>query len=122
MTNSFTLNPRYIIRSLDNLPADSPPSQIYCQSEDDDLGIQTLNTSEVYHFSFHASTNTLFYCDFRWGLKNSTFDVFSNKSDLCNLVEFKNEYCNYVMNTDGFYFATGSDPQSSDFKYIGPWY
>ncbi|KAG5592317.1 hypothetical protein H5410_042831 [Solanum commersonii] len=122
MINSFTFNPRYILRFLDNLPADSPPLQIHCKSGDDDLGVQTLKTSDVYHFSFHATAETLFFCGFQWGSKSSTFDVFSNKSEYCNIVDFEDEYCNYVMDPDGFYFSAGPDPKSSDFKFIGPWH
>lgn len=120
--NPFTLNSRYTIHILSKLTPESSPSKVHCQSEDDDLGIWTLNTGEGFDFSFHATGDTLFHCCFVWGSKHNHFDVFSNHNDNCNIVDFKNEYCNYVMEADGFYFAIGSNPQSSDFKLIAPWY
>lgn len=38
-----------------------------------------------------------------------------------DIVDFENEYCNYVMVTDGFVFATGYDPKFPDFRLIRPW-
>lgn len=121
--SSFTLNPKYTLHIMSNLPTNSSVSKVHCRSGDDDLGFRTLKSGDQFDFSFHARGNTLFSCSFSWGLKMNDFEVFSKRNKHCSRVSFKNEHCYYLMGGDGFYFAKGNSmPQISDFEFIAPWY
>lgn len=73
MTNSFTLNPKYTIRIVNYLPQRSPYAEVHCKFGNDDLRIQTLKSGEGFQFSFHATADTLFYCNFHWDPKKLYF-------------------------------------------------
>ncbi|KAG5547936.1 hypothetical protein RHGRI_013574 [Rhododendron griersonianum] len=48
-----------------------------CQSSDDNLGNQTLNTGQYYSFYFYRFYNTIFFYHFYWNSKDRSFDVYA---------------------------------------------
>ncbi|KAL3634187.1 hypothetical protein CASFOL_021241 [Castilleja foliolosa] len=91
-----------------NLPKNTPPLKFSCKSKDDNLGYHVLNIHQSYHFSFceNVLRTTLFFCNFQWGTKHRTFDVFNTKK-----VEKSCDrgMCWWVAYQDGFYFKNVID-------------
>ncbi|CAK8531882.1 unnamed protein product [Lathyrus sativus] len=57
---------------------------LHCQSKNDDLGGQTLRTSESFSFTFRPNfftINTLFFCKFTWANEVHYFDVYVQRRD-----------------------------------------
>ncbi|GFP80003.1 hypothetical protein PHJA_000143800 [Phtheirospermum japonicum] len=66
---------------LNNLPPNSPPLKLRCQSKDDDLGYHTLWPHQDFHWTFCQNIfgKTLFFCHLYWGSKQRACDVFRTK-------------------------------------------
>ncbi|KAG5531320.1 hypothetical protein RHGRI_026064 [Rhododendron griersonianum] len=82
---------------ISDVPNDRPtPLLAQCQSGDTYIGRFTLKTGEVlaWHFKINFIKTTLFYCNFSWGSKTRSFDVFTVGSDYS---------CFWLVQTDGFY-------------------
>lgn len=97
----------HVINALQN---NDIPLSFRCQSKDDDLGLQSPNVGDDFHFFFHwpAFGSTRFYCHFYWGSKQLFFDLINEHiSNDCGRTDiFKNEYeCFWKVQDDGFYFA-----------------
>ncbi|XAR62735.1 hypothetical protein NMG60_11017596 [Bertholletia excelsa] len=86
--------------------------QVRCQSKDTDLGLQTLQTNQQLHWSFHINIfeTTLYFCHFYWGANDAFFDVFTHRfSNRHCVVVFAQEYnCTWEAREDGFYVSNGS--------------
>ncbi|KAK4710573.1 hypothetical protein R3W88_005086 [Solanum pinnatisectum] len=96
MTNASILHARVTEFFVSDLPQNTSPLQVHCQSQDDDLGVHTLKMNEKFDFSFHQNFwgITHFHYAFSWDLKNNNFDVFLNAKSLCRFNFFKQDiYC-----------------------------
>lgn len=98
---------RYLVRITDQLPNNSSPLRVHCQSKDDDLGYHDLHPSESVHWEFgvNFSGSTLYFCHFWWGKKDAVFDVYTYpwSKDYCgNGLLFTNK-CLWFVQEDGFY-------------------
>nr|XP_009761196.1 PREDICTED: uncharacterized protein LOC104213395 [Nicotiana sylvestris] len=64
----------------DALPKNTKALEFHYKSKEDDLGIHKLLSGQSWNFSFHENIirSTLFYCNFGWGSKQKTFNVFDN--------------------------------------------
>ncbi|XP_051139612.1 S-protein homolog 5-like [Andrographis paniculata] len=85
-----------------NVDMPDPNSVSYhCKSADNDLGTHTGN----WHWFFceHAIMKTLFWCDFTWGSKKRSFEVFNSKTRL----KICGKDCTWSVRTDGFYVKKG---------------
>jgi len=124
VTESF--EPQVTEIFVSNVPYITAPVRVHCQSEDDDLGVRTLERKEKFDFSFRQNFwgNTHFYCAFSWGLKNNAFDVYFKRKSPCRFkFPMKDIYCTWLVKESGFYFARTSDPNPSpgDFRFVYPW-
>ncbi|KAK6795689.1 hypothetical protein RDI58_009144 [Solanum bulbocastanum] len=124
ITNAITLNPKYTLRFVSDLPQYTHLVQVHCQSKDDDIENRILNPGDQFEFSFHMNFvgSTLYHCSFLWGLKHNNFDVFKPWHSFCGSVKpFENGYCTWLMKDSGIYLALGSNPSPGDFKFLYPW-
>ncbi|GFQ04715.1 hypothetical protein PHJA_002615500 [Phtheirospermum japonicum] len=104
------LSRRIRIYVVSQLPLDSPPLTLRCQSGNDDLGIQTLYTGQGFTFNFCINFTTLFFCHLRWNGKDLSFEVFNNTGKdkaKCDA----NGKCYYQARSDGIYFANDEPPK-----------
>ncbi|EYU37414.1 hypothetical protein MIMGU_mgv1a020317mg, partial [Erythranthe guttata] len=60
-----------------NLPENTPPMLLHCQSKNDRLGYHTLAKGENFDFDFCPVWRTLFFCHVWWNGKDIAFDVYS---------------------------------------------
>ncbi|KAK4729251.1 hypothetical protein R3W88_022239 [Solanum pinnatisectum] len=124
VTKSF--EPKVTEIFVSNLPQNTVPLKVHCQSEDDDLGVRTLKVNEKFDFSFRLNFwgDTHFYCAFVWGLNNNAFDVFLKRKSPCRFkFPMKDIYCTWLVKDSGKYFARTRDPNPSpgDFRFVYPW-
>ncbi|KAL3634189.1 hypothetical protein CASFOL_021243 [Castilleja foliolosa] len=72
-----------------------------CKSGDTDLGYHALNVGQSYEWSFCANFfgKTLYFCNFQWGTKHQSFDVFSKSTPK----DCPHGVCKWVAMLDGFY-------------------
>ncbi|GFQ04713.1 hypothetical protein PHJA_002615300 [Phtheirospermum japonicum] len=103
---------RYRIYVVSQLPPDSPPLTLRCQSGDDDLGIQTLYTGQGFTFSFCTNFRTLFFCRLRWNGRDLSFE--GKDKYRCDA----NNKCYYQARSDGIYFSDDEPPKELR-KFIG---
>lgn len=92
---------KHEVHIYSELPKDSKPLTVQCKSKDDDLGNHTLYTGQEFNWHFRSNffITTLFYCNFWWESKQSSFKVFDASW-------FSNTYMdNYVVRADGFYYS-----------------
>ncbi|RAL48215.1 hypothetical protein DM860_005639 [Cuscuta australis] len=111
-------NPKKVVRILDSIPTNNPvqpmkPLLVHCKSKDTDLGAWAMNENDEreFHFRVNIWGTTLFWCEFNWGVKARDVVVFNAQEGQCG----GERYCNWIVKTDGFYFAKGESPKDSDF-------
>ncbi|CAL5184564.1 unnamed protein product [Lathyrus oleraceus] len=75
---------------------------LHCHSKDDDLGFQTLRTSQSFAFTFRPNfftINTLYFCSFTWAKEVHYFDVYIQRRDFessdCR------HTCDYIIKESG---------------------
>ncbi|KAM3356819.1 hypothetical protein P3S68_023533 [Capsicum galapagoense] len=110
------------VHIINKLPPNLLPLQINCKSKDDDLGYQRLAVDGDYHWRFceNFSENTLFYCDFQWGIKYKVFDVFNNPTSCLKdkrLTRNFLAYCKWEVRSDGFYLEQYNGTDYYMYKY-----
>ncbi|KAI5683914.1 hypothetical protein M9H77_05142 [Catharanthus roseus] len=103
---------KFHIHVVNNLPNNSNPLTVHCQSKDTDLGYHTLHVNEEiqWHFCTHIVFRTLFFCHFWWNNKQAVFDVFKETHDfgvLCqNTIPGEGRHtCHWAVKEDGFYLV-----------------
>ncbi|CAN4103373.1 unnamed protein product [Withania somnifera] len=126
ITNALNFKPTITEVFVSDLPQNTSPANVHCQSGDDDLGVHTLNPGDKFDFSFHQNFwgRTRFYCNFEWGPKHNSFDVFYKQKSPCRFKFFKDDiYCTWLLKDSGIYFARtkNSNPSPSDFRFVYPW-
>ncbi|GMP55427.1 hypothetical protein CsSME_00020245 [Camellia sinensis var. sinensis] len=102
--------PSYVVHIINNLPTNSAPLQVCCQSKDDDLGIQTLGNGEDFNWKFaiNFTGTTLFFWHFYWDTKDISFDVFDSQLDsYCYSPSTQDNYYYWSVKADGFYISNG---------------
>ncbi|XAR48896.1 hypothetical protein NMG60_11031877 [Bertholletia excelsa] len=79
---------------------------IHCKSKDDDLGNHILNNGQEFSWKFKTNFigSTLFFCDFTWGFKPTSFAVYDRNID----PDYRNDsatqlHCFWEARLDGFY-------------------
>lgn len=98
----FFLN-RFDVHIRSNLPSNSEPLLVHCESKDDDLGNHTLTTDQEFHFHFcERPFTTLFHCHLQWGKKGNSFEAYNAKwhGNPCHGSD-----CVWVAKTDGIYLG-----------------
>ncbi|XAR48894.1 hypothetical protein NMG60_11031874, partial [Bertholletia excelsa] len=86
------------------------PSQlkIHCRSKDNDLGERALNKDQEFSWKFKTNIfgTTLYWCNFTWGAKFTSFDVFNKtvKPGCQDNIGIK-MHCYWEVRSDGFYFS-----------------
>ncbi|KAL8038021.1 hypothetical protein ABFX02_11G076000 [Erythranthe guttata] len=76
------------------LPENSPPLYLRCQSKNNDVGYQTVARNQEYKFNFCPNHRTLFFCHAWWNGKSLAFDVYRWK--WCHM-------CDWRVHSDGIY-------------------
>lgn len=97
---SCILTPKIEIHVVNNLSSES--LDLRCQSKNDDIGEHTLAPNQDFSWSFcdALEENTLFFCHFRAGAKDKSFNVYeSGVRSRCT----KN-VCTWIAKDDGIYF------------------
>lgn len=92
---------------ISDVPNDRPtPLLAQCQSGDTYIGRHALKIGELlaWHFRINFIKTTLFYCNFYWGSKTQSFDVFTvGSEDECKPSTTRDYSCYWLVKTDGFY-------------------
>lgn len=106
---------KYRVEIRNSLPNNSKNLEFRCQSKDHDLGYHTLPPEGDFHWDFSEKVfrNTLFFCHFYWGPKNSVFDVYTwdLAKNFCGTTLFSLNKCIWFVAEDGFslYKSIGKD-------------
>ncbi|KAL5095685.1 hypothetical protein RYX36_000013 [Vicia faba] len=85
---TFSINPRVTV-TIKDVISGSIRLTVHCKSKDDDLGFHTLQSGQIYRFSFKPSAiitiNTLFFCAFTWpgSPYRHYLDVYDQKRNTC---------------------------------------
>ncbi|OIS96907.1 hypothetical protein A4A49_60740 [Nicotiana attenuata] len=97
------------VHILNNLPKNTPQLKLHCASGDDDLGYNYPALRTDFKWEFCAISNTLYFCHFWWGNKNTVFDVFNNLdhcvADESNFIPRGTQRCIYNVKDDGIYIG-----------------
>ncbi|OIT24854.1 hypothetical protein A4A49_55509 [Nicotiana attenuata] len=115
LAKSFGISSRYNVYITSNLPNNTQPLTVHCQSGDDDLGYKVLHPNEEFSFSFRRKVligSTLYFCHFWWENKDKSFEVFNNhiaEKD-CGNVNGDLDECYWRVQADGFYFGAHRYP------------
>ncbi|KAL3642170.1 hypothetical protein CASFOL_012985 [Castilleja foliolosa] len=106
---------RVTVHIVNQLPANTSPLFLRCQSKDNDLGKHALYYQpNEFTFSFCSGFTTLFFCHLRWNEKDISFDVFNSVGDCA-----KDNTCYYEARSDGIYFSQYYPPK--DFTKVRDW-
>lgn len=105
---------KHHVHILSNLPRNSAPFKIRCQSRDTDLGYHTLAPNQKFEWEFcnNFFGNTKYFCHFTWGSNDKTFDVFDEK-----VFGWSNHDSWWVAKSDGVYFDTHQEPTQLTKKF-----
>ncbi|KAI5683936.1 hypothetical protein M9H77_05164 [Catharanthus roseus] len=103
-------NLKFHIHIVNNLPNNSNPLTVHCQSKDNDIGYHTLRVNEEIQWHFCTNTRTLFFCHFWWNNKEAVFDVFKDNEScriLCqtSIPGEDRQTCYWSVKEDGFYLS-----------------
>ncbi|KAL7175046.1 hypothetical protein ACSBR2_028782 [Camellia fascicularis] len=112
--------PSFVIHIINNLPTNSEPLRLRCQSKDTDFGMHTLVNGQEFSWKFipNAIPTTLYFCHFYWTTKDRVFAVYDNRIDsLCDTHTFKDKNCYWSVRSDGFYFRN----DKTNYKKINDW-
>ena len=96
------------VHVANNLPQNSAPLTVRCQSKDTDIGYHTLNVSQEIQWHFCTTWfSTLYFCHFWWNNREAVFDVYNLtyiKPKCHNHIpgQGKNT-CYWIVRDDGFY-------------------
>uniref|UniRef100_M1DEZ0 S-protein homolog n=2 Tax=Solanum TaxID=4107 RepID=M1DEZ0_SOLTU len=103
------------VHIVDGIEKQTPPLKFHCASRDDDLGWHYPHLGSDFTFSFRPSvfSETVFFCHFFWGSKDSAFEVYRD-SGACGKEGIDTGTCYWLVKEDGFYFANCTSP-SQDF-------
>lgn len=110
------LTNKYEVYVVNNLPTNTPPLRLRCQSKNNDLGYHNLTTNGNFNFHFCEKLDiTLFFCHLWWKNKEISFDVFDSKwrGHPCD----KNGVCYWAAKEDGIYFSVANPPDRLDKVY-----
>ncbi|KAL5784218.1 hypothetical protein ACOSQ2_006610 [Xanthoceras sorbifolium] len=101
--------PKTSIRITNELSNNDIPLFVHCWSHDDDLGIHTLWKTNEWHWQFHNKFlgRTHFVCNFKYGLKEKTLDIYD--SDNWDLRCTYSMNCDWSVKDDGFYFNSEAE-------------
>ncbi|OIT06588.1 hypothetical protein A4A49_61371 [Nicotiana attenuata] len=97
------------VHILNSLPGNSPQLEYHCASGDDELGYHYPAIGTDFHWEFCGWINTLFFCHFWWGDKDSSFVVY-NDLETCiwdgrNFIPSNTVKCLWKVQDDGFYLG-----------------
>ncbi|RAL40743.1 hypothetical protein DM860_008441 [Cuscuta australis] len=115
--------PKKVVRIRDSIPANNtlhaPNLQVHCRSKSDDLGVWTMGENQEREIRFRVNfwASTLFWCDFNWGSKSKSFEVYNAHKEFA----VNETYSTWKVDVLGFYFAGGEFPKDSDFKPFYKW-
>ncbi|OIT37127.1 hypothetical protein A4A49_59295 [Nicotiana attenuata] len=97
------------VHILNNLPENTPQLELHCASGDDDFGFNYPGLRTDFRWEFCSYHNTLYFCHFWWGNKNTVFDVFNNVDycvkDESNFIPEGTKRCIYNVLADGIYIG-----------------
>ncbi|OIT06267.1 hypothetical protein A4A49_61598, partial [Nicotiana attenuata] len=105
---NFISQRTYHVYIASALPKTTNPLEFHCKSKEDDLGIHKLLSGQSWNFSFHENIirSTLFYCNFGWGSKQKTFNVFDDAITCIKQAKGdQTDICYWLVKSDGFYLA-----------------
>lgn len=92
-----------------DLPNNSQPLFLRCQSGDTDFGMHKLYVGEEFYWKFrlHAFGRTLYFCHFYWGQKQRIFNVFDKHSvlSLCVVPLSQDLVCIWKVREEAFYVS-----------------
>ena len=99
----FYWNWRYTVHLVNQLSSNAQPLMVHVKSGDDDLGENTVwrNGEFLFRFKLNFWESTLFYCHFKHGNKDKTFDVFVNGQESSDCKAEQSVY--WKVTDDGFY-------------------
>nr|XP_009775490.1 PREDICTED: uncharacterized protein LOC104225408 [Nicotiana sylvestris] len=112
-TKSFLKQRTYDVYIANDLPGNTSPFEFHCQSKEDDLGNRQLLSGYYWDFTFHENIirSTLFYCNFVWGSKQLTFNVFDDPIVCIKQAKGdQTDTCYWSVKSDGFYLANMVNP------------
>ncbi|KAL3620437.1 hypothetical protein CASFOL_035349 [Castilleja foliolosa] len=97
-----------------NLPSNSEPLKLRCQSKNTDFGYHTLWVTQNFHWKFCQNIfgRTLYFCHFYWGSKQRSCDVFRNK-----WAEAPDYEVYWSVRSDGIYHCDHNET-----KFYNKWY
>ncbi|OIT27946.1 hypothetical protein A4A49_20453 [Nicotiana attenuata] len=108
------------VHILNSLPGNTPQLEFHCASGDDELGYHYPAIGSDFNWQFCATSNTLFFCHFWWGDKDSSFDVF-NRIESCvwwdgvDFVPVDAVKCLWKVQDDGFYLGYFDEKANKNF-------
>ncbi|KAH7834384.1 hypothetical protein Vadar_015460 [Vaccinium darrowii] len=99
-----------VVHIYSRVPNQPSTLKIHCQSKDTDFGEHFLKTDDQFYWRFvpHLTGTTLFFCQFNWGSKSKTFDVYNSTiDDICSagVSSFASYNCFWEARPDGFYLS-----------------
>lgn len=112
------------VNMVNNLPDNTTPLVIHCQSRDDDLGIHRLCVDDEFHWRFRMNIfeTTNFFCGFLWDTKNANFSVFYSSLAYAECGHrMKLNHCYWSVQQDGFYLSNVPNPPSERLKKMKSW-
>ncbi|KAH9681259.1 hypothetical protein WN944_026325 [Citrus x changshan-huyou] len=95
----------YKIHVINGFKTNKNPLIIHCYSNHDDLGEHTLwmNGEFKFHFRLSMIEETRFWCDWTWGTKKKSTDVFNMAVEYHNC--FPTGNCFWKTAENGIYFS-----------------
>lgn len=88
------------VNVINGLPNNNNPLVVHCKSKNDDLGKRTLYNGQGFDWKFKPSIwgNSLFFCHFWWGAKDTRIDVYNED-------KIPKGNCFWKAKEDGLYFS-----------------
>ncbi|XP_058182136.1 S-protein homolog 29-like [Rhododendron vialii] len=116
----FTERSEVHIRS--DLPNNSHPLYLRCQSGDTDFGMHKLYVGQEFYWKFRINPfgRTLYFCHFYWDKKQRIFNVFDKYSVrfLCVVPHSQDFVCIWKVREEAFYVSH----DNKRFKKMHTWY
>ncbi|GFQ03564.1 hypothetical protein PHJA_002500200 [Phtheirospermum japonicum] len=85
---------------MNNLPPNSQPLGLHCQSKNDDLGYHILPINQFFYWTFCESFTTLFHCHLYWGSQERNFDAYVE-----DIFKVTKKAYYWSARNDGIYFS-----------------
>lgn len=101
------------VQVVNELPQNSPVLTLHCASKDNDLGYQTLSTSEGFKWKFCDGIfgNTLFFCHLWWDKNEKAFETYKYKRNTPGS-DFR-----WVSKSDGIYVSVDNGPLGKMYEW-----